>query len=406
MGLRLGCFEREVKSTVTYVVAASFAVACSAAGGDPEVNSIDPPRVDVAMLPVQVTVRGAHFVSARVSLDDRAPAGVLSVQATVGGALLTSVVITTPDTLTGFVPASLPVGAHDVEVRLGDGRRGILPGGFVVVGGGVQPSVIDPNVCNAGDFGVPELVWPASTTNDHAPSLSHDRLTLVFSRPGPVGDDVFQATRPNLDSPFGEPVRFEEFTGGNNTTPALSADERTIYFASDRSGSWDIWSGNREPGAFTFGSVKAIEEVNSTAHELHPWVTADGLTMYFESDRAGGTAYDIWRATRTSVGALFSQPVLVAALNAPSNDGSPSLTPDGLTCFYTSDAAQVGGWKTLLRTQRAAVTDDFGWGVQVASLSGFNISHASLSGDGRELVFSAAGPTVQQLWRVPINCTR
>lgn len=395
-----------------YVVAASVLQlwSCEAKGPEVDIDSIEPASANVAQLPVPVTIHGAYFLGARVSLDDRAPAGVLQPQALIGGEPLTGVRVVAPDTLTGFVPATLPAGTYDVEVLLGDDRRGTLEDAFVVLDNGATPVGSDDtpppvlNGCNAGELGVPELVWPNAVTNDRGPALSADRLKMVFSRIGAEREDLYYATRPSLDAAFGEPSVFDEFSGGRNTTPVLSGDELKIYFASERSGNWDIWVADRLAVGLTFGNLRQLMALNSTASELRPWISADGLTIYFESDRTG-TGSDVWKATRASTDAEFSAPQQVTWLNTPSNEQSASTTPDQLTCFYVSDSFQAVGWKTLLRTQRAAATDSFSWGVAVSALSGHNVNgYASLSPDGRELVFSAAGPT-QQIWRVLINCT-
>jgi hypothetical protein len=41
-----------------------------------------------------------------------------------------------------------------------------------------------------------------------------------------------------------------------------------------------------------------VSEVNTPGHEGDPFVTADGTTMYFSSDRASGSDFDIFTAVR------------------------------------------------------------------------------------------------------------
>lgn len=382
--------------------------ACGAGAPGPEVDSVEPRAADVAQLPVLVTIRGAHFLGARVSLDDTAPAGVHHGEPRIGGEPLMSVSLVGSDTLTGFVPATLPVGVHDVEVRLETGERGMLAGGFTVLGAGVVPpgvATVPPtsNGCNGGEVGVPERVWPDSTYNERGPALSNDRLSIVFSRANGIEEDIYWATRPSVDAPFGPPHLFDEFGSGRKTTPILSADQRTIYFASDRSGSWDIWKANRMEVGQVFGGVQPLTVVNSTANELRPWLSVDQLTLYFESDRMG--TIDVWRATRSDLGSDFATPELVTGLNTTSNEGSASLTPDQLTCYYVADSPLIAGWKTLLRTRRVSTSDSFDGGVTFAALESFNVNgYASLSSDGRELVFGAGGATLQ-IWRVRFDCS-
>lgn len=399
-------------SRSAYITLASLLplFACGPRHGGPEVDSVEPASAGVAQLPVPVTIRGAHFLAARVSLDDRAPVGVLQPEARIGGEPLTSVEVIAPDTLTGYVPATLAVGTYDVEVRLSNGQYGTLEDGFEVTAIGVAPIGSDDpppgpvvNGCNAGELGTPTLLWPASTSDERGPALSADRLTIVFSRTSLEGEDLYYATRPSVDAPFGPARQFDEFTGGFNTTPVLSTDQLEIYFASNRSGNWDIWTAERTAVGLTFGNLRQLMTLSSPSDELRPWITADQLTIYFESDRMGMAA-DIWKATRATAADDFAAPQQVTWLNTASNEGSPSTTPNQLTCFYVADSLQTLGWKTLLRTQRATTAESFNAGTEVAALSGFNVNgYASLSPDGRELIFSAAG-TTQQIWRVPVTC--
>lgn len=388
--------------------------ACGSELTEPEVLSIQPNSAWASQLPLQVTVRGSRLRDGvHVSLDDQAMAGRRGLEANVGGEHMTDVKVTDATTFTGYVPASLPVGAHDVEVRLSDGRRGVLPRGFTVLGVGTEStsdgetSAPDVTPCNAGEFGTPELVWPASLTSDRAPTLTADRLTIMFSRITATGEDIMLATRSSVDAAFGEPVAIPEFSGGSDAMPVLSADQLHIYFASKRSGSWDLWVGDRAAVGISFGNVHSLTALNTPSSELRPWLSADELTLYFESDRAAASGVDVWRATRPGVDAEFAAPEPVPGLNGPGAQGSGSLTPNSLTCYYVADSAQVLGWHALQRTQRVAAPDPFAPGTPVTSLSGFNIDgYASLSPDGRELVFGATGQAQIQVWHALVNCTQ
>jgi hypothetical protein len=53
-------------------------------------------------------------------------------------------------------------------------------------------------------------------------------------------------------------------------------------------------------GDFTFGTPQNLgSTVNSLYHDAGPSLSADGLDLYFYSDRPGGSGgYDIWVSTR------------------------------------------------------------------------------------------------------------
>lgn len=388
--------------------------ACGSELTEPEVLSIEPNRAQAFQLPLPVTVHGSRLrPGVHVSLDDEAVAGLRDLEVNVGGEPMTGIRVTDATTITGMVPASLTIGAHDVEVRLPDGRRGVLPGGFTVVDDGEnstsdgETTAPDVTPCNVGEFGPPTLVWPASLTSDRAPTLTADRLTIVFSRATATGEDIMLATRTSVDAAFGEPVAIAEFSGSRSTTPVLSADQLHIYFASERNGTWDLWAADRTAVGISFGNHHSLTLLNSASSELRPWLSADELTLYFESDRTAATGFDVWRATRPNTSVDFGAPEVVLALNGPGSQGSASLTPDSLTCYYVTDSAPMVGGHTLQRTQRATPADNFALGSTVTSLSGFDINgYASLSPDGRELVFGATAQGQTQVWRALVNCSQ
>ena len=72
---------------------------------------------------------------------------------------------------------------------------------------------------------------------------------------------------------------------------------------------------------YTFGTPTNLgPEVNSSDYDFSPSITADGLQLYFESDRPGGVGtYDIWMSTRATKADDWG---------APTNLGPPINTPD------------------------------------------------------------------------------
>jgi Tol biopolymer transport system component len=140
---------------------------------------------------------------------------------------------------------------------------------------------------------------------------------------------------PGLDSPY------------RDHGPSISADGLTIYFWSDRDGGegdWDIWMSTRPTVADSWGPpINPGPPINSPAADCTPHISADGLALYFNSDRDGGYGHgDLYRATRNSISELFGEP-----LNLGSNVNSwvgaehgPSVSLDELTLYFTSSAGR------------------------------------------------------------------
>lgn len=84
------------------------------------------------------------------------------------------------------------------------------------------------------------------------------------------------------------------------------------------------------------GVPHRFESINSPGAELDPWLSADGLTLWFAGDRTNGKA--IYRATRPSVWHEFTEPEALLLSRGPALPASPSVTSDDLTVYYAVPA--------------------------------------------------------------------
>ena len=134
------------------------------------------------------------------------------------------------------------------------------------------------------------------------------------------------------------PVSFN-FRGYFNGHPALSVDERFIYFTSNanHANKMDIYRVPRfEDGSF--GQAEALgPEINSPSNEGFPFLTKDAL--YFSSqghDNMGGM--DLFRAVR--VGTAFSKPEnLGGVVNSNSDDFSILIDATTQKAYFGSNRA-------------------------------------------------------------------
>src|SRR5437773_2390021 len=79
--------------------------------------------------------------------------------------------------------------------------------------------------------------------------------------------------------------------------------------------------------------------INTTAGESNPFIAPDNLNLFFASDGAGGLgSTDIYVSTRASANAPWGTPVnLGTNVNSSSQDVAPTITADGLSLFFYSD---------------------------------------------------------------------
>lgn len=96
--------------------------------------------------------------------------------------------------------------------------------------------------------------------------------------------------------------------------------------------------------------VEAVASPRST--EAHPTVTPDLLELYFSSDRAGDL--DIWLTKRSNPGAPWSDPIAVDELNSSGDEETADLSHDGLTMYLASErSGGLGGTDLWVATRPA-----------------------------------------------------
>jgi hypothetical protein len=103
--------------------------------------------------------------------------------------------------------------------------------------------------------------------------------------------------------------------------------------------------------------------VNSPAVDNNPTLTADELTMYFASERPGGLGgADIWVTRRASRDSPWEPPVNVGPpVNTPFIDAAPSLSPDGHLLFIHSNRPGALGGNDIWMSRRSGSKDEDEW---------------------------------------------
>jgi Tol biopolymer transport system component len=145
--------------------------------------------------------------------------------------------------------------------------------------------------------------------SEESPRLSLDDKTLYFGRDG----DIYQSTRTAIGGAFSAPT---PVTAVNTTAYEkwLAVCQGGIAMVSRDNGAngQDLFEGTLADGAMT-----PVTELNSTFSEISTFLSTDCLTVYFASNRSGST--QIYTATRATPTGTFGTATLAPSPFSPAD---------------------------------------------------------------------------------------
>ena len=253
---------------------------------------------------------------------------------------------------------------------LNDYRMRLMLVGFVAVivlcGGNVKADFVFGEPTDMG----PTINSSSGPSGPGSPSFSTDGLEMYFdsqSRPGGYGGyDIWVATRNTVDEDWGTPVNLGPPVNSSDRDgcPCISSDGLTLYFDSIRPGGFgskDLCVATRRSKSEPWSEPLNLGPVvNSPSPDYFPELSADGLSLYFESTRPGGSAeYTVWVTTRKTKYDPWEEPVDLGLGDA----GSPNISSSGLVLFFCSIRSGGFGNLDMWVTRRATVSDP--WGTPV-----------------------------------------
>jgi len=267
------------------------------------------------------------------------------------------------------------------------------------------------SACTSPEFAAPQPVQGLGLSGDiWGPALSRDGRSLIVS--AGVPEDLFQATRTDTGRTFSTASALSAInTAEPEGTPFLSDDGLSLYFYAIRAGitgDRDLWVSTRPSPGGAFGTAAPLGGVNGASTEQKPWLSPDELTVVFDSTRSsrwGGTNTNLWTARRASRGGAFGAPAEVPGVNTGATEEGATLSVDLLEIYFASDRDGGAGDLDVWVATRERPGDAFGepFALEVVNSEAGDLDLA-LTADGSELFFSSSRSGPQQIYRARRSC--
>lgn len=229
-----------------------------------------------------------------------------------------------------------------------------------------------------------------SSSGDGGPHISFDGLELYFTSGRPNGvsacsEDIWVARRSTTQEPWSAPVKLDAAINSDmaEASPCISADGLELYFTDNWStfyggatcanpdgyGDGDLWVSKRATKDDTWGGRENLgPTVNSASWEDNPSISADGLSLYFISDRPEGHgASDLYVTTRQTKNDPWDLPInLGSPINTSNWEMCPHISSDGLSLYFASSKL---GTSDIFVSRRATTTDPWGEPVELLAVN-------------------------------------
>jgi hypothetical protein len=251
------------------------------------------------------------------------------------------------------------------------------------------------DACSFGPFSAPVRLDASlqSVADDWFPTPVLDGRQLYFYsyRPPSAGADLWVVPLATPTLPASAPrIVAELATSEDERGPTLTRDALDIVYGSHAVASGqlpDLMSARWNAAATSWDPPSPISELNTIESEDTPWLSEDGLRLFFASSRPGVFGFlDLYEATRSDRTSPWEAPRHVQELSTTLNDSTPTTSSDGLVIFFGSSRVGGPGGMDVYTAKRPALDQPFGAAEVVTELSSTRDEYGlRLSSDGRTM---------------------
>ncbi len=187
-------------------------------------------------------------------------------------------------------------------------------------------------------------------SNEAASTISPDGRKLFFTiceaNKGFGGCDIWMADRMGEIWMTAKNLGMNFNTTSKETQPCISGDGRSIYFVSARKegiGMLDLWVSNLQPDG-SWGKPENLgDAINTPFDEQRPFIHPDNHTLYFSSNgHPGFGSADVFMSKKDSTG-KWQKPVNMGLpINSFEEEEGMYVSLDGATGYFASDRFNAG----------------------------------------------------------------
>ncbi len=194
--------------------------------------------------------------------------------------------------------------------------------------------------------------------------VTPDENTMVYVQQQQLQDFVFYVQKVN--GVWQNPRNLAEELGLDVDTKvyptSISTDGKELYLYGSDHYLGTIYSSNLVNGRWT-KLKKLNENINTKYWESHASISADGKTLYFTSNRKGTFGgLDIYKSNRDSKGEWGPAVNLGPVINSKYNEESPFISEDGKTLYFSSYGHNsMGGYDVFYSN----LLEDGTWSVPI-----------------------------------------
>lgn len=200
-----------------------------------------------------------------------------------------------------------------------------------------------------------------STINKYAhqylPVVTLDNRTIIYTARSSDDSDeeIVTSTFDGTSWSEAQSIANNINTKFNEGASSVSADGRTLIFTSCEGrqsfGNCDLFISHKTGDVWS-KPENLGRRINSSSWDSQPTLSADGRTLYFSSNRQGSYGgRDIWMSTNGKEGWSYPEN-LGKAINSPRDETTPFIHPNGTTLFFSSNGHIGLGGYDLYKVER------------------------------------------------------